>query len=125
MPALFCERAVPVLHIDQPIPGEADDGHAILAEAATLCGDVFAPLNVEGDRNPSSWRDGKVSATPGFREAFRQFAEGGWQGVAHPVEPQKRWQCTAGEGFIPKSRFPKPRRNKTFVAVVNSGVASA
>ncbi len=25
-------------------------------------------------------------ATAGFKEAFRQFAEGGWQGVVHPVE---------------------------------------
>jgi hypothetical protein len=50
-----------------------------------------APLNVEGDRNPSSWRDGVVTATPGFADAFRQFAGsvpylmlagivlGGWQ----------------------------------------------
>ena len=24
-------------------------------------------MNVEGDRNPSSWKDGKVTATPGFK----------------------------------------------------------
>ncbi len=47
---------------------------------------MLAPLNVEGDRNPSSWKDGVVTATPGFKEAFRQFGEGGWQGVQHPVE---------------------------------------
>jgi hypothetical protein len=45
---------------------------------------VVAPLNVEGDRNPSSWKDGKVTTTPGFKEAYRQYAEGGWQGLQHP-----------------------------------------
>ncbi|WP_435530471.1 acyl-CoA dehydrogenase family protein, partial [Paraburkholderia sabiae] len=64
----------------------ADTAQAVLEESAKLCGEVLAPLNVEGDRNPSSWKDGKVTATPGFADAFRQFSAGGWQGVQHPVE---------------------------------------
>ena len=32
------------------------------------------------------WKDGKVTTTPGFKEAFRQFGEGGWQGLQHPTE---------------------------------------
>jgi 3-(methylthio)propanoyl-CoA dehydrogenase len=63
-----------------------DTAQAVLEESAKLCGEVLAPLNVEGDRNPSSWKDGVVTATPGFKEAFRQFAEGGWQGVQHPLD---------------------------------------
>ncbi|WP_087752510.1 acyl-CoA dehydrogenase [Paraburkholderia caledonica] len=63
-----------------------DTAQAVLEESAKLCGEVLAPLNVEGDRNPSSWKDGVVTATPGFKEAFRQFGEGGWQGVQHPVD---------------------------------------
>ena len=63
-----------------------DTAQAVLEESAKLCGEVLAPLNVEGDRNPSSWKDGAVTATPGFKEAFRQFVEGGWQGVQHPAE---------------------------------------
>jgi 3-(methylthio)propanoyl-CoA dehydrogenase len=59
---------------------------AVLAEASKLCGEVLAPLNAEGDRNPSRWDDGNVHATPGFAEAFRQFVAGGWQGVQHPQE---------------------------------------
>jgi 3-(methylthio)propanoyl-CoA dehydrogenase len=59
---------------------------AVLEEAAKLCGEVLAPLNTEGDRNPSRWDNGNVSATPGFAEAFRQFSAGGWQGVQHPQE---------------------------------------
>jgi 3-(methylthio)propanoyl-CoA dehydrogenase len=59
---------------------------AVLEEASKLCGEVLAPLNVEGDRNPSRWDNGNVSATPGFADAFRQFSAGGWQGVQHPQE---------------------------------------
>ena len=47
---------------------------------------VLAPLNREGDTDPSTWKDGVVTTTPGFKEAFRQFAEGGWQGLQHPAE---------------------------------------
>ncbi|QBR03133.1 acyl-CoA dehydrogenase [Paraburkholderia pallida] len=72
------------------LPGFEDAGfetaQAVLDEAAKLCGEVLAPLNVEGDRAPSSWRDGEVTATPGFKAAFEQFAEGGWQGLQHPAE---------------------------------------
>ncbi|WP_027797530.1 acyl-CoA dehydrogenase [Paraburkholderia acidipaludis] len=63
-----------------------DTAQAVLDEAAKLCGEVLAPLNVEGDRAPSSWHDGEVTATPGFAGAFRQFVEGGWQGLQHPSE---------------------------------------
>lgn len=72
------------------LPGFEDAGfdtaQAVLDESARFCGEVLAPLNVEGDRNPSSWNQGEVRATPGFKEAFRQFVEGGWQGLQHPVD---------------------------------------
>jgi len=72
------------------IPGFEDAGletaAAVLEECAKLAEGVIAPLNVEGDRNPSSFADGQVTTTPGFKEAFRQFAEGGWQGLQHPVD---------------------------------------
>ena len=48
-----------------------DTAQAVLEESAKLCGQVLAPLNVEGDRNPSTWKDGVVTASPGFKEAFR------------------------------------------------------
>jgi alkylation response protein AidB-like acyl-CoA dehydrogenase len=72
------------------IPGFEDAGletaQAVLEECAKLCEGVVAPLNVPGDVNPSSFKDGKVTTTPGFAEAFRQYAEGGWQGLQHPVD---------------------------------------
>jgi len=78
--------------IDQiaQLPGfeDADLGtaQAVLEEAAKFNEDVLAPLNWEGDKNPSAWKNGLVTATPGFKEAYKQFAEAGWQGLQHPVE---------------------------------------
>ena len=71
------------------IPGFEDAGfdtaQAVLEEAAKFNEGVLSPLNWEGDRNPSSWQQGTVTATPGFKQAFAQFAEAGWQGLQHPV----------------------------------------
>jgi alkylation response protein AidB-like acyl-CoA dehydrogenase len=76
--------------LSEQIPAFADHGldtaQAVLEEAAKLNEDVIAPLNVEGDRHPSYWKDGQVFATPGFKEAFKQYAEGGWQGLQHPED---------------------------------------
>jgi 3-(methylthio)propanoyl-CoA dehydrogenase len=63
-----------------------DTAQAVLEECAKFNEGVVAPLNVTGDRNPSSWKDGEVTTTPGFKQAFRQFAEGGWQGLQHPQD---------------------------------------
>ncbi len=72
------------------LPGHEEAGYdtaaAVLEECARFNEGVVAPLNVEGDRYPSSFKDGTVTTTPGFKEAFRQFAEGGWQGLHHPTE---------------------------------------
>jgi alkylation response protein AidB-like acyl-CoA dehydrogenase len=72
------------------LPGFEEAGletaQAVLEECAKFTEGVVAPLNVEGDRNPSSWKDGKVTTTPGFAAAYRQYAEGGWQGLQHPTE---------------------------------------
>ena len=72
------------------LPGFEDAGldtaRAVLEEAAKFNQGVLAPLNWEGDKNPSSWNGGVVTTTPGFKQAYLQFAEGGWQGLQHPVE---------------------------------------
>ena len=71
------------------IPGFEDAGletaQAVLEECAKFNEGVLAPLNWEGDKNPSTLKDGVVTTTPGFKEAFTQYAEGGWQGLQHPV----------------------------------------
>ncbi|EDZ98178.1 acyl-CoA dehydrogenase domain protein [Burkholderia sp. H160] len=87
---LFVMKELAGLEDIAKLPGfedaNLDTAQAVLDESAKLCGEVLAPLNVDGDRNPSSWKDGVVTATPGFKEAFRQFSEGGWQGVQHPLD---------------------------------------
>jgi acyl-CoA dehydrogenase len=65
---------------------DVDLAPAILEESAKFNQDVVAPLNWPSDQNPSSWKDGVVTTTPGFKEAFEQFAAAGWQGVVHPAE---------------------------------------
>ena len=78
--------------IDQiaQLPGMEDAGfdtaQAVLEEAAKFTENVLSPLNWIGDQNPTSFKDGAVTATPGFKEAFKQFTEAGWQGLQHPVD---------------------------------------
>ncbi len=87
---LFCMKELAAIDEVAQLPGfeEAglDTAQAVLEECAKLNQDVIAPLNWEGDKYPSSWHDGKVTTTPGFKEAFRQFGEGGWQGLQHPTD---------------------------------------
>lgn len=63
-----------------------ETAEAVLEENAKFCSEVVAPLNWDGDLHPSSWKDGVVTTTKGFKEAFKAFGEAGWQGVQHPVE---------------------------------------
>lgn len=57
----------------------------ILEEAGKLAGDVLAPLNHTGDRTGSKLENGVVKTPAGFKEAYRQYREGGWNGV--PFNP--------------------------------------
>jgi 3-(methylthio)propanoyl-CoA dehydrogenase len=72
------------------IPGFEDAGmetaQAVLEECARFNQDVLAPLNWEGDKHPSFWKDGVVTTTAGFKQAYLQYAEGGWQGLQHPAD---------------------------------------
>jgi 3-(methylthio)propanoyl-CoA dehydrogenase len=72
------------------LPGLQDAGfdtaQAVLEECARFNEGVIAPLNVDGDRQPSTWKDGEVTTSPGFRQAYRQYAKGGWQALQHPPE---------------------------------------
>ena len=59
---------------------------AILGEAAKLAEDVLAPLRRAGDLEPARLENGVVRTTPGFAEAYRALAEGGWVGIAADPE---------------------------------------
>ena len=87
---LFNIRHLAQIDTIAQMPGFEDAGfetaQAVLEEAAKFNEGVLSPLNWDGDKNPSSWKDGVVTTTPGFKEAFKQFAEGGWQGLQHPAD---------------------------------------
>ena len=63
-----------------------DTAQAVLEESAKFARDVVAPLNWPSDVHPSTLKDGVVTAAPGFKQAFLQFVEGGWQGLQHDAE---------------------------------------
>jgi 3-(methylthio)propanoyl-CoA dehydrogenase len=87
---LFAIKHISNIDAVSKIPGFEEAGYdtaeAVLEECAKFNEGVLAPLNWTGDINPSSFKDGKVTTTPGFKEAYKQYAEGGWQGLQHPTE---------------------------------------
>jgi len=64
-----CEEATP------------DVVDAILEEAAKFSGEVLSPLNRVGDTNGAKWKETVVTTSPGFKEAYRQFVDNGWNGL--------------------------------------------
>ena len=61
-----------------------DTATAILEECARFNEEVIAPLNKVGDEQHPRWDNGEVTTSPGYLEAYKQFASGGWQGIQHP-----------------------------------------
>ncbi|HYC68028.1 acyl-CoA dehydrogenase [Brevundimonas sp.] len=58
---------------------------AVLEAAGQFSEGVLAPLNRIGDQKGAAYANGSVTAAPGFANAYRQFAEGGWTGLSAPA----------------------------------------
>jgi acyl-CoA dehydrogenase len=55
---------------------------AILTEAGKFAAGVLSPLNVVGDREGARVKDGEVTTATGWRDAYRQFVDGGWNALS-------------------------------------------
>ena len=65
----------------------ADDVvQAVLAEAGKFADDILSPLNAIGDRNGTRFKDGVVTTAPGWKEAYRAWAQAGWNALAAPTQ---------------------------------------
>jgi len=58
----------------------------ILEEAAKLATNVLSPINRSGDKEGAKWVAGVVTTPAGFKDAYRQYSEGGWSALAGPVK---------------------------------------
>ncbi len=63
-----------------------DDVDAVLTEAGRMAGEVIAPLNRVGDTAGTTFKDGVVTTAPGWKEAYRAWCQGGWNGLSAPAE---------------------------------------
>ncbi len=59
---------------------------AILEQASKFSSEVLDPLNLSGDQEGSTWKDGAVKTPKGFKRAYEQYVEGGWGAL--PFEPE-------------------------------------
>ena len=59
---------------------------AVLEAAGQFSDEVLAPLNRQGDLKGAAYANGAVTAAPGFADAYKAFAAGGWNGLAADAE---------------------------------------
>ncbi len=59
---------------------------SILEEAGKFTSERLLPLNRSGDEEACQWQEGKVTTPEGFKEAYRDFTEAGWNSIAFDAE---------------------------------------
>jgi alkylation response protein AidB-like acyl-CoA dehydrogenase len=78
---------------------DAETAEAVLGEAAKLASEVLAPINQAGDKTSAKLKDGMVTTSPGFKAAYKQYCDGGWNAV--PFDPE-----FGGQGLPYAVAFP-------------------
>jgi alkylation response protein AidB-like acyl-CoA dehydrogenase len=78
---------------------DAETTQAVMEEAAKLASGVLAPLNWDGDQHGAKLEGGNVITAPGFKEAYAQYRDGGWNAV--PFDPE-----FGGQGLPYAIAFP-------------------
>jgi alkylation response protein AidB-like acyl-CoA dehydrogenase len=103
-------RVIGIGRLPQAQSGELDEAtmEAILGEAAKLAAHRIAPLNAAGDHEGCRLEGDAVKTAPGFKEAYAEYRDNGWNGVpfaadyggmglplafAYPV--QEMWQSAS------------------------------
>ena len=83
---LFVLRELAPIDEVAKLPGCGDVNlevaEAILKEAGKLAAGVIAPINEVGDREGAKLVDGEVRTAPGWKDAYRQFVDGGWNALS-------------------------------------------
>ena len=59
---------------------------AVLGEAGKFAAEVLDPLNRIGDQQGAQLANGKVTPPAGFADAYKQFADAGWNGLSGPAD---------------------------------------
>ena len=65
---------------------DAGTVQAVLEAAAAFAEGELAPLNRKGDLEGARYENGRVTAAPGFADAYRRFVEQGWNSLS--ADPQ-------------------------------------
>ncbi len=68
---------------EHPDLGALDDEmiESVLTPAAKLASEVLAPINHSGDQDGTILKDGVVTTAKGFKEAYAEYRDGGWNAV--------------------------------------------
>ncbi|MEM6811035.1 MAG: acyl-CoA dehydrogenase [Pseudomonadota bacterium] len=65
---------------------DGDMMYSVLEPAAKLASEVLAPLNKTGDEQGATLNNHDVTTADGFKEAYKEYREGGWNAVPFPSE---------------------------------------
>jgi alkylation response protein AidB-like acyl-CoA dehydrogenase len=79
-----------VLHCEQLFASaqfehvDAEIIRSVLNEGGRFASEVLAPIDAVGDQIGARLEHGRVVSPPGFREAYRAYVDGGWEGLDQP-----------------------------------------